>query len=199
MKNSIYKRLIKLVFNYWPFLALSTAAAFFYVALNGISVWLTASLINNILSDFDKLILEQSKLSSSTILTLNEKIKYFTNDLILRGSAKETLQMLCYSILTIFVLKNVFLYLKNVSLIVVQYRLITELRNKLYIHFHTLSLSFFNNQKSGELTSIIVNDVANMRQALTIGFQRMFVEPINIIAFTTLLFILFVDFFHLLA
>ena len=190
MKNSIYKRLIKLVFNYWPYLVLSTATAFVYVALNGISVWLTASLINNILSDFDKLILEQSRLSSSSILTLNEKIKYFTNELILRNSAKETLQMLCYSILIIFVLKNVFLYLKNVSLIVVQYRLITELRNKLYIHFHSLSLSFFNKQKSGELTSTIVNDVANMRQALTIGFQRMFVEPINIIAFTTLLFII---------
>jgi subfamily B ATP-binding cassette protein MsbA len=190
MKNSIYKRLIKLVFNYWPYLVLSTATAFVYVALNGISVWLTASLINNILSDFDKLILEQSRLSSSSILTLNEKIKYFTNELILRNSAKETLQMLCYSILIIFVLKNVFLYLKNVSLIVVQYRLITELRNKLYIHFHSLSLSFFNKQKSGELTSTIINDVANMRQALTIGFQRMFVEPINIIAFTTLLFII---------
>ncbi|MEC9273694.1 MAG: ABC transporter ATP-binding protein [Candidatus Neomarinimicrobiota bacterium] len=190
MKNSIYKRLIKLVFNYWPYLVLSTATAFVYVALNGISVWLTASLINNILSDFDKLILEQSRLSSSSILTLNEKIKYFTNELILRDTAKETLQMLCYSILIIFVLKNVFLYLKNVSLIVVQYRLITELRNKLYIHFHSLSLSFFNKQKSGELTSIIVNDVANMRQALTIGFQRMFVEPINIIAFTALLFII---------
>ena len=190
MKNSIYKRLIKLVFNYWPYLVLSTATAFVYVALNGISVWLTASLINNILSDFDKLILEQSRLASSSILTLNEKIKYFTNELILRDTAKETLQMLCYSILIIFVLKNVFLYLKNVSLIVVQYRLITEIRNKLYIHFHSLSLSFFNKQKSGELTSIIVNDVANMRQALTIGFQRMFVEPINIIAFTTLLFII---------
>ena len=190
MKNSIYKRLIKLIFNYWPYLVLSTATAFVYVALNGISVWLTASLINNILSDFDKLILEQSRLSSSSILTLNEKIKYFTNELILRDTAKETLQMLCYSILIIFVLKNVFLYLKNVSLIVVQYRLITELRNKLYIHYHSLSLSFFNKQKSGELTSIIVNDVANMRQALTIGFQRMFVEPINIIAFTSLLFII---------
>ena len=74
MENSVYKRLIKLVFNYWPYLALSTATAFVYVALNGISVWLTASLINNILSDFDKLVLEHSHLSSSSILSLNEKI-----------------------------------------------------------------------------------------------------------------------------
>jgi len=75
-------------------------------------------------------------------------------------------------------------------LTIVQFRLITELRNKLYIHFHKLSLSFFNQHKSGELTSIVVNDVANMRQALTTSFQRIFVEPINIIAFSVLLFII---------
>ena len=154
------------------------------------SVWLTASLINNILSDFNKLVTEQSQFESSSLLTLNEKLKYWTNGLILRDTAKETLKMLCVSILIIFLLKNVFLYIKNITLTVVQFRLITELRDKLYIQFHKLSLSFFNQQKSGELTSIVVNDVGNMRQALTIGFQRIFVEPINILAFTSLLFII---------
>ena len=154
------------------------------------SVWLTASLINNILIDFNKLIIEQTQFKSSSLLTLNEKLKYWTNELILRDTAKETLQILCVTILIIFLLKNIFLYVKNITLTIVQFRLITELRNKLYIHFHKLSLSFFNQQKSGELTSIIINDVGNMRQALTTGFQRIFVEPINIIAFTALLFII---------
>ena len=190
MENSIYKRLFKLVIKYWPFLVVSTLTAFIYVLLNTISIWLTASLINNILSDFNKLVGEQFQFASSSSLTLNEKLKYWTNGLILRDTAKETLQVLCVSILIIFLLKNVFLYLKNITLTIVQFRLITELRNKLYIHFHKLSLSFFNQHKSGELTSIVVNDVANMRQALTIGFQRIFVEPINIIAFTALLFII---------
>jgi len=142
------------------------------------------------LSDFNKLVGEQFQFASSSSLTLNEKLKYWTNGLILRDTAKETLQVLCVSILIIFLLKNVFLYLKNITLTIVQFRLITELRNKLYIHFHKLSLSFFNQHKSGELTSIVVNDVGNMRQALTIGFQRILVEPINIIAFTALLFII---------
>ena len=142
------------------------------------------------MSDFNKLVGEQFQFASSSSLTLNEKLKYWTNGLILRDTAKETLQVLCVSILIIFLLKNVFLYLKNITLTIVQFRLITELRNKLYIHFHKLSLSFFNQHKSGELTSIVVNDVANMRQALTIGFQRILVEPINIIAFTALLFII---------
>ena len=142
------------------------------------------------MSDFNKLVGEQFQFASSSSLTLNEKLKYWTNGLILRDTAKETLQVLCVSILIIFLLKNIFFYLKNITLTIVQFRLITELRNKLYIHFHKLSLSFFNQHKSGELTSIVVNDVANMRQALTIGFQRIFVEPINIIAFTALLFII---------
>ena len=190
MENSIYKRLFKLVIKYWPYLVMSTLTAFIYVALNGMSVWLTASLINNILSDFDKLASEQSQFASSSLLTLNEKLKYWTNGLILRDTAKETLQILCVSILIIFLLKNVFLYIKNITLTIVQFRLITELRNKLYVHFHKLSLSFFNQQKSGELTSIIVNDVENMRRTLTICFQRLIVEPINIITFTGLLFII---------
>ena len=190
MENSIYKRLFKLVIKYWPFLVVSTLTAFIYVLLNSISIWLTASLINNILSDFNKLVGEQFQFASSSSLTLNEKLKYWTNGLILRDTAKETLQVLCVSILIIFLLKNVFFYLKNITLTIVQFRLITELRNKLYIHFHKLSLSFFNQHKSGELTSIVVNDVANMRQSLTTSFQRIFVEPINIIAFTALLFII---------
>ena len=190
MENSIYKRLLKLVIKYWPFLVVSTLTAFIYVLLNSISIWLTASLINNILSDFNKLVGEQFQFASSSSLTLNEKLKYWTNGLILRDTAKDTLQILCVSILIIFILKNIFLYLKNIMLTIVQFRLITELRNKLYIHFHKLSLSFFNQHKSGELTSIVVNDVANMRQALTTSFQRIFVEPINIIAFSVLLFII---------
>ena len=171
-------------------MVVSTLTAFIYVLLNTISIWLTASLINNILSDFNKLVGEQFQFASSSSLTLNEKLKYWTNGLILRDTAKDTLQILCVSILIIFILKNVFLYLKNIMLTIVQFRLITELRNKLYIHFHKLSLSFFNQHKSGELTSIVVNDVANMRQALTTSFQRIFVEPINIIAFSVLLFII---------
>ncbi|HIM26438.1 MAG TPA: hypothetical protein EYI98_00335, partial [Candidatus Marinimicrobia bacterium] len=138
MENSIYKRLFKLVIKYWPYLVVSTLTAFIYVALNSMSVWLTASLINNILSDFDKLVNEQTQFASSSLLTLNEKLKYWTNGLILRETAKETLQVLCIIILIIFLLKNVFLYLKNITLTIVQFRLITELRNKLYIHFHKL-------------------------------------------------------------
>ena len=190
MQESLYKRMFKLVIQHWPYLLLSTLAALVYVLLNSASIWLTASLINNILMDFQQLLADHSQLTGKGTLTLNEKLKYWTNDLILRETPHETLKVLCLSIMVVFLTKNVFLYMKNFFMTLVQFHLITELRNRLYKHFNTLSFSYFDQKKSGELTSIVINDVANLRRALGSSFHQLLVEPINLLAFILLLFVI---------
>ena len=92
MEKSIYRRLYDLVAGYWPFLLASSISAFIYVAFNGLSVWLTATLFNNILTDFDELIKTQSLLASSKA-SLNDQLKFWTNKLILRDTAIESLKV----------------------------------------------------------------------------------------------------------
>ena len=192
MSQRIYTRLGKLVFPYWPFLLISTIASLIYVVFNSLSIWLTASLINNILSDFDQLLANHKALSIE-IMNFNDQLKYWTNELILRDTPRETLKILCLNILFVFVVKNIFLYIKNISLTYVQFNLITSIRTSIYNHFHSLSLSFFDKAKSGELTSIVVTDVANMRVAFGTSFHRIFVEPVNILMFISLLFVINVN------
>ena len=182
--------MFKLVIQHWPYLLLSTLAALIYVVLNSASIWLTASLINNILMDFQQLLADHSQLTGKGGLTLNEKLKHWTNGLILRETPHETLKILCISIMVVFLTKNVFLYVKNFFMTLVQFHLITELRNRLYKHFNALSFSYFDQKKSGELTSIVINDVANLRRALGSSFHQLLVEPINLLAFILLLFII---------
>ena len=182
--------MFKLVIQHWPYLLLSTLAALIYVVLNSASIWLTASLINNILMDFQQLLADHSQLTGKETLTLNEKLKYWTNGLILRETPHETLKILCISIMVVFLTKNVFLYMKNFFMTLVQFHLITELRNRLYKHFNALSFSYFDQKKSGELTSIVINDVANLRRALGSSFHQLLVEPINLLAFILLLFVI---------
>ena len=190
MQESLYKRMFKLVIQHWPYLLFSTLAALVYVLLNSASIWLTASLINNILMDFQQLLTDHSQLTGKETLTLNEKLKYWTNGLILRETPHETLKILCISIMVVFLTKNVFLYMKNFFMTLVQFHLITELRNRLYKHFNALSFSYFDQKKSGELTSIVINDVANLRRALGSSFHQLLVEPINLLAFILLLFVI---------
>ena len=189
MGKSIYIRLGRLIIPFWPVLLLSTFSAVVYVIFNSLSIWLTASLINNILTDFDQLIKEHTK-SAQSINSLNDQLKYWTNELILRETPKETLKTLCLTILIVFIVKNIFLYVKNLALTFVQFNLITQIRNNLFDHFHKLSISFFDKNRSGELTSILVNDVSNMRIALGTSFHKVFIEPINIISFILILFII---------
>ena len=189
MSQSIYTRLGRLVLPYWPVLLVSTISSLIYVVFNSLSIWLTASLINNILTNFDQLLANHNVLSNE-ILSLNDQLKYWTNELILRDTPRETLKILCLTILFVFVVKNIFLYIKNIALTYVQFNLITSIRTSIYDHFHSLSLSFFDKAKSGELTSIVVTDVANMRIAFGTSFHRIFVEPINILMFISLLFVI---------
>ena len=189
MKESSLKRLFRFVLAHWPFLLLSTLAAFFFVIFNSASIWITATMINNILIDFNEMLVENQRLVSLSELTMNDRLKLFSNSLLLRDTAISTVSAVCIALIVVFSAKNISLYIKNITLSIVQYRLIRDLRNKLYSHFHYLSLSYFNKNKSGELTAVLVNDIDNMRNSLSIMFQKLFVEPINIIILMSLLFI----------
>ena len=190
MPDSIYKRMIKLMSPFWMYIIISSFSAIIFVLLNSASIWLTATLINNILLDFDKIVQSQMEWSSNDNLTLNEKLKFYTNLIILRETPAESLRVLCVTILSVFFGKNIFLYIKNYLLRIVELSLVRDIRNKLYAHIQSLSLGYFNRQKTGNITSIVINDVEHLQIALGATFQKLFVEPINVITFVSLLFII---------
>ena len=176
--------------SHWPYIVLSSASALLFVLLNGISIWLTATLINNILLDFDSILKAQAEWAAKESLTPNESLKYWTNLAILRETPAESLRVLCLTILFVFFIKNIFLYLKNILLYMVQLNIVKDIRDKLYIHIQGLSLGYFHKEKTGSITSTIINDVEQLQSSLSIAFQKLFVEPINILIFATLLFII---------
>ena len=186
----MFKRIIGLAKPHWLLLSASILASIVFVFFNSLSIWLTASFISNILIDFDTLVGIQKELITSNERTANETLKMLTNKLILGSTPLDTLKRLCISIFFIFILKNIFLYLKNFSAGLMQLRVITSLRNQLFNHLTSLSLSFFNSKRAGDLTSIVLNDVATMRRTFSVSFQKLLVEPINILTFITLLFLI---------
>lgn len=190
MSGSIYRRMGQLMFHYWPYIIISSVSAIIFVLLNSTAMWLVASLINNVLSDFDKIVQSQMEWAAKPALTMNEKLKYWTNILILRETPAESLKVLCITLLGVFFTKNIFLYIKNILLRIVELKLVKNIRDRLYQHIQTLSLGYFNTKETGYITSIVINDVGQFQSAVGVVFQRLFVEPINILTFVTLLFII---------
>ena len=190
MSGSVYRRMGQLLFHFWPYIIISSVSAIVFVLLNSTSMWLVASLINNVLSDFDKIVQSQMEWAAKPTLTMNEKLKYWTNILILRDTPVQSLKVLCLTLLGIFLAKNIFLYIKNILLRIVELKLVKNIRDHLYQHIQTLSLGYFHKQQTGSITSIVMNDVSELQSAVGVVFQKLFVEPINIFTFITLLFII---------
>ena len=190
MSRSIYKRMGQLMLLHWPYILLSSLSALLFVLLNGISIWLTATLINNILLDFDSILKSQAEWAAKEYLTPNEALKYWTNLAILRETPSDSLKVLCLTILSVFFIKNIFLYLKNILLYIVQLKIVKDIRDRLYVHIQGLSLGYFHKENTGSITSTIINDVEQLQSSLSIAFQKLFVEPINILIFLSLLFII---------
>ena len=190
MNQSSHIRLFKIILTYWPLLIASGIAAIIFVLFNSASIWITATMINNVLIDFSALDAENTRLLALESLSANEKLKLFSNDLLLKKTAIDTVSAVCVALIAVFTFKNIALYIKNITLSIIQFKLIRDLRNRLYEHLHYLSLSYFNKNKSGKLTSVLVSDIDNMKNSLSTSFQKLFVEPINILTFLALLFII---------
>ena len=65
-----------------------------------------------------------------------------------------------------------------------------DIITQFFKHLHSLPLSFFDKSKIGNISSILIRDIAAMRTAFTQTIQKLINEPINIVVFLILLFII---------
>jgi subfamily B ATP-binding cassette protein MsbA len=93
-----------------------------------------------------------------------------------------SLERICFIILLVMFIKNLFNYGQMYLIASVEQRVIKDLRDRLYSHLHKLPLSFFHSQKTGRLISRITNDVTMIRGTITAVFS-------NVVRDTLLLFV----------
>ncbi|MDH4222924.1 MAG: ABC transporter ATP-binding protein/permease [candidate division Zixibacteria bacterium] len=123
------------------------------------------------LSDSAEISPEKSTPNGESLVVLVPGKLKDTFDSWLKGKDKvDSLKRLCIFILIIFFLKNIFWYLENYLMILVQEGVVRDLRNKLYSHYHLLPIEYFYGKKTGVLISRVTNDVNLVRSAVSSGF-----------------------------
>lgn len=92
------------------------------------------------------------------------------------------------AILATALLLGILTYVRSYAMSVVGQRVIFDLRNRLYQHLQTLSMSFFDNRRTGELMSRVTNDVNALQQLITSGAMEIFTDAFTFTAIIILLF-----------
>jgi len=109
---------------------------------------------------------------------------------ILEGGPLEVLSRIVILIVLIFLLKNLFDYLQRFLSRSLEQMAVRDLRNEIFSHLNSLSLSFFHKNKTGQLISCMSNDVNTVRAVLTDSFSKILLSGCQIVVYLALLFVL---------
>ncbi len=103
----------------------------------------------------------------------------FSNSLQENGQST-TLIYICVVIVVIYFLINVFRYFSMFFMIPVLNGIVRDIRNELFTKITELPLSYFSDEKKGDLLSRMTSDVAEIQWSILMAIEAIFREPIII-------------------
>ena len=191
----VFLRVLKYVRPYSRKLALALLCTGLFALFSGVSVYLTIPLLQTF---FD-----QSPATSqlaptpprnsvvpNELIAIKHRAEEYLRQSVFSPDKNETLYKICALILAIFFLKNIFGYMQSYLMAHVEQGLMRDLRNEIYKHLHDLSLSYFTNERTGNLISRVTNDVNVVNSGVSASFVTLVREPLLVIVYLTIAFLL---------
>jgi ATP-binding cassette, subfamily B, bacterial MsbA len=181
---SLYRRMISYALVYWQWILLSVVLSFFVVNFEAFSLWFGASLVKTL---FDPATTAPVQPVFS-IHNVNEILKYFTYRLIARNTPLDSLKIVCLLMAIAFFTKNILIYIKSLVMARLNLNIIRDMRNELFGHALKLPVTYYDRARSGNIISLVVNDVATINESMTSTFDKLFTEPMRVVFFIVILF-----------
>ncbi len=187
---STYFRILTYARKYKLALSLSVLFTIFYALLNGLSVYLSIPLLDTLFQQRSlnetAAVTDQGDISSILprfIIDAKDYVVNEFNQFVFSGSTTDVLFRICLIIFATFLLKNLFGYLQAFFLIFVEQGIIKDMRNEAYSHLNSLPMSYFKNERVGNLISRIISDVMVVQNSISATFLNAIREPLTIIVF----------------
>ena len=210
--DSLYLKTFRLIRPYWWRLVVSSISAMLFAVLSGALIWMIGPLLGTLfstdyaeLSGLGRVMAPQAQMEIAAgptaektvfqkVVDFPEKVKVWlkgtVNRLVVRENKLDTLARICWAVLLIALLKNIFLYVQGFFMAFVQQSFIRDIRNRLFEHYQRLSLAYFHQTRTGHLISRVTNDVVVLNETIDIGFNQLVAESLSVLIFASFLVIL---------
>lgn len=123
-----------------------------------------------------------------SIEALSNQFNYTFGKLILEDGKAAALVFLCGLIVVMFLLKNLFRYLAMYAIAIVRTGIIRDIRKTIYAKLLVLPLSFYSEEKKGDIISRMSSDVQEIEHTVLRSLEMIFKDPINILLFLGAMF-----------
>ena len=113
---------------------------------------------------------------------------YYFYDILLAKGKFGALQFVCGVVLFTVLMSNMFRYWSQRVLTGMRTMVVMKLRQALFNRLVGLNVRYFNNQRKGNLISVLSNDVTEIENSVVSSIQTVFREPLLLIGYIILLF-----------
>ena len=121
---------------------------------------------------------------------LMEQLKYGLSYLMIQNGPSRALAVICGTIIVSILLRNLFLYMGFRMLIPLRNRIMTRFREDLYDKILALPVSYFTEQRKGDMMSRMSNDMNEIEWSIVGALEGLIKDPLNIIIVLAMLIFL---------
>ncbi len=185
-----YLRILGFVKPYWKHLAISVVCTVLFAILSGMSIYLTIPLLDTLFQSSSTTTIHKTSTVNPTTNILPDWAKKIEKDVtttfnnfIFTGNKLQSLLRICLLILITFFFKNIFGYAQAYFLAYVEFASMKDLRDVVYKHLHQLPMSYFKQERVGNLISRFTNDIYVVQSSISATFLNMIREPLTIVVF----------------
>ena len=125
-----------------------------------------------------------------TQVSITQNLNFCISGLIRDYGEHQVLGYICAILVLLYFLKNLFRYLAMFFIAVLRFGVVKDLRNAIYYKALILPLSYFNEQRKGDIISRITGDVQEVEWSILQMIEIIFRSPLTVIAYLAFLFIL---------
>jgi subfamily B ATP-binding cassette protein MsbA len=201
---NLYLKIIGFIKPFWKLLLVSTLLTFLYVFFNSISLWVTVDLVKELFSPESVQKSTEAVVAPDGIKPENktdtlslfkpkagfyERINRSIKQVLIRENRDDTLKLVCILIFLSFFLKNIAFYFRRVMISFIEMKVTINIRNQLHNALLHQSISYFDKHHSGQLASIVFNDVKSVNVVLKDTFSKLLQTPTQVIINVILMFI----------
>jgi len=177
IKNAL--RILLLVKGYWKNLTLSIIFKALSVIFSLSSISMVLPFLS-ILFDKQKLVLQPVDFSLSTDAIIHN-FNYFLSQIIIKYGPSYAIVVVSALIVLFTFFKSLFQFLTVYFTSPVRMGVVEDLRNKLYKKILDLPVSFYSNEKKGDLLTRITSDAQEIEVSVMSSLDMLFFHPITII------------------
>ncbi|NCA86120.1 MAG: ABC transporter ATP-binding protein [Clostridia bacterium] len=185
------KRLLEIlryIKNYKGFASLNVLFNVLSVLFNLFSLTMVIPFLQ-LLFDTTKLVYERPELAWNTD-AIGNYFNYLISSIIIEHGQVQALMFISLLVVALFFLKNLSRYLAMFFLAPLRNGVVRDIRNDIYHRILILPLSYFSEQRKGDIMSRITNDVMNIEWSIMQSLEMLFREPLTIIFFLVTLIII---------